>query len=122
MLALDVSDSMQFSRCVGASAVGSHMASAAMAMMTARTERHCKFVAFSHEIVLLGISSRMKLNEILNIINEVSFSKFKTLQFFKFYLCVGTPPLLLLALWDLFLVLKLFWRSILKCNVFVRSA
>ncbi|XP_046844517.1 uncharacterized protein LOC124438427 isoform X2 [Xenia sp. Carnegie-2017] len=71
MLAMDVSGSMQSSRCVGSSPVRSHMASAAMAMMTARTEQHCKVVAFSHEIVLIGISSSMKLNEILNVINEI---------------------------------------------------
>ncbi|XP_046844105.1 uncharacterized protein LOC124438154 [Xenia sp. Carnegie-2017] len=75
MLALDVSGSMQFSRCFGASPVRSHMASAAMALMTARTEQYCKFVAFSQEIVLIGMSSSMKLNEILNIFNEIPKGK-----------------------------------------------
>ena len=75
MLAMDVSGSMQFSGCIGASTMKPHVASAAMAMMTARTEEHHKFVAFSHEIVPMEISSNMNLNEVLKICNEVSCSK-----------------------------------------------
>ncbi|XP_046844072.1 60 kDa SS-A/Ro ribonucleoprotein-like [Xenia sp. Carnegie-2017] len=71
MLAMDVSGSMQFSGCIGASSIKPHVASAAMAMMTARTEEHHKFVAFSHEIVPMEISSNMNLNEVLNVANNI---------------------------------------------------
>ncbi|XP_046844076.1 60 kDa SS-A/Ro ribonucleoprotein-like isoform X2 [Xenia sp. Carnegie-2017] len=71
MLAMDVSCSMQASGCIGASTMKPHVASAAMAMMTARTEEHHEFVAFSHEIVPMEISSNMNLNEVLKICNEI---------------------------------------------------
>ncbi|XP_046843919.1 60 kDa SS-A/Ro ribonucleoprotein-like [Xenia sp. Carnegie-2017] len=71
MLAMDVSGSMQFSRCIGASTIKPHVASAAMAMMTARTEERHEFVAFSHEIVPMEISSNMNLDEVLNVANNI---------------------------------------------------
>ncbi|XP_046843921.1 60 kDa SS-A/Ro ribonucleoprotein-like [Xenia sp. Carnegie-2017] len=75
MLAMDVSGSMQSSGCIGASTIKPHVASAAMAMMTARTEKHHEFVAFSHEIVPMKISSNMNLDEVLNICNEIPEGK-----------------------------------------------
>ncbi|XP_046844079.1 60 kDa SS-A/Ro ribonucleoprotein-like [Xenia sp. Carnegie-2017] len=71
MLAMDVSGSMQSNECIGASAIKPHMASVAMAMMTAQTEKYCKFVAFSHDIVPMKISSHMNLDEVLKICNEI---------------------------------------------------
>ncbi|XP_046844078.1 60 kDa SS-A/Ro ribonucleoprotein-like [Xenia sp. Carnegie-2017] len=71
MLAMDVSGSMQASGCIGASTIKPHVASAAMAMVTARTEEHHEFVAFSHEIVPMKISSNMNLDEVLKICNEI---------------------------------------------------
>ncbi|XP_046844075.1 60 kDa SS-A/Ro ribonucleoprotein-like isoform X1 [Xenia sp. Carnegie-2017] len=71
LLAMDVSGSMQSNECIGASAIKPHMASVAMAMMTAQTEKYCKFVAFSHEIVPMTISSHMNLDDILKICNEI---------------------------------------------------
>ena len=76
MLALNVSGSMQSSGCIGASSIKPHMASAAMAMMTARTEKHHKFVAFSHKKVPIEISCNMNLDEVLKIYDEVSCSMF----------------------------------------------
>ncbi|XP_046844070.1 60 kDa SS-A/Ro ribonucleoprotein-like [Xenia sp. Carnegie-2017] len=71
MLALNVSGSMQSSGYIGASSIKPHMASAAMAMMTARTEEHHKFVAFSHEIVPIEIASDMNLDGVLQIYDEI---------------------------------------------------
>ena len=57
--------------CNGASNVTPSVASAAMAMVTARTENSHKFVGFSHEIVPLDIDSEMSLDRVLTVISRV---------------------------------------------------
>lgn len=71
MLAMDVSGSMQSSGCVGSPSILPSIASAAMAMVTARTEKHHEFVAFSNSIVSLNINSSMTLEEVLTVVNSV---------------------------------------------------
>ncbi len=72
MLAMDVSGSMQCGGCVGSPSIQPHVASAAMAMVTARTEKDHEFVAFSHTIVPMGIDSEMRLQEVLKVVSRVS--------------------------------------------------
>ena len=72
MLAMDVSGSMQSGGCVGSPSIQPHVASAAMAMVTARTEDDHKFVAFSHTIVPMNINSNMRLEEVLKAASSVS--------------------------------------------------
>ena len=72
MLAMDVSGSMQCGGCVGSPSIQPHVASAAMAMVTARTEHDHKFVAFSHTIVPMYINSNMRLEEVLKAASSVS--------------------------------------------------
>ncbi|XP_028395010.1 60 kDa SS-A/Ro ribonucleoprotein-like [Dendronephthya gigantea] len=71
MLAMDVSGSMQSGGCVGSPSIQPHIASAAMAMVTARTEENHKFVAFSEKIVPMNINSSMKLEEVLKVVNSI---------------------------------------------------
>ena len=79
MLAMDVSGSMQDGGCVGSPGIRPHVASAAMAMVTARTEEHHTFVAFSNTIVPMGINSQMRLEEVLKVANRVSAGCFEGL-------------------------------------------
>lgn len=71
MLALDVSGSMATSLIGGI--LSAREASAAMAMVTARTEKHHHFVGFSDSIVDLPISSRMNLESVKNVISGLPF-------------------------------------------------
>ena len=71
MLALDVSGSMSYSGCAGTPCLTPCVAAAAMSMVTARTERKHQFVAFSHKIVPLMISSDMTLYEVLELMELV---------------------------------------------------
>ena len=71
LLAIDVSGSMTTGGCNGASSISPSVASAAMAMVTARTENSHKFVGFSHEIVPLNIDSEMSLERVITVIHRV---------------------------------------------------
>lgn len=71
---MDVSGSMQCGGCVGSPSIQPHVASAAMAMVTARTETDHKFVAFSRTIVPMDISRVMRLKEVLKVGSSVSES------------------------------------------------
>ncbi|XP_046843847.1 60 kDa SS-A/Ro ribonucleoprotein-like isoform X2 [Xenia sp. Carnegie-2017] len=71
MLALDVSGSMSYSGCAGTPCLTPRVAAAAMSMVTARTESKHLFVAFSHEIVPLMISSDMTFNEVLELMELI---------------------------------------------------
>ena len=71
MLAMDVSGSMQSGGCVGSPGIRPHVASAAMAMVTARTEQHHTFVAFSNTIVPLEINKDMTLEQVINATSSV---------------------------------------------------
>ena len=72
LLALDVSSSMTWGGCNGSPTITPAMASAAMAMLTARTEKLHHFVAFSDKIVPLGIESEMRLEEVLELLRQVN--------------------------------------------------
>ena len=72
MLAMDVSGSMQSGGCVGSPGIQPHVASAAMAMVTARTEEDHEFVAFSHTMVPMNITSTMRLEQVLRAASSVS--------------------------------------------------
>lgn len=73
MLALDISGSM------GAAALGSvpgltaRDASAALAMVTARTEQHWCVMGFSHNFIQLNISARQRLDDVIRTISELPF-------------------------------------------------
>ena len=71
LLAIDVSGSMSWGGCCGASTITPRVASAAMAMVTARTEPQFHFIGFSHELVPLNIDPTMKLDAVLEIIESV---------------------------------------------------
>ena len=72
LLALDVSGSMTWGGCNGSPNITPAMASAAMAMVIARTEQLHHFVAFSHEIVSVGIKSELRLEEVLELLRQVN--------------------------------------------------
>ncbi len=72
LLALDVSGSMTCGEIAGMPGITPRIASAAMAMVTARTERAYHLLGFSHELVPLGISPRSKLEDTIRAIDRVS--------------------------------------------------
>lgn len=70
LLAIDVSGSMSWGNCIGTS-ITPRVASAAMAMLTARTEPQYHFVGFSHHLVPLNINSTQRLDTVIRTIEQV---------------------------------------------------
>lgn len=71
LLALDVSGSMT-ARLSG-SALSCKEASAAMAMITLRTEPLCEVVSFQDELTQLNLNKNMKLDKVLEVITDLPF-------------------------------------------------
>ncbi|XP_074626003.1 RNA-binding protein RO60-like isoform X2 [Acropora palmata] len=72
LLAIDVSGSMSSSNCIGTS-LTPRVASAAMAMLTARTEPQYHFVGFSNTLVPLNINSTQRLDTVIRTIDQCYF-------------------------------------------------
>ncbi len=70
LLAVDVSASMDCN-VLGSEAVTAHTASAAMAMVTARTEADYHIVGFSNRLVPLDIHAGMSLESVCDVIDKV---------------------------------------------------
>lgn len=73
MLALDVSGSMSSDEVAGVSGLTPRMASAAMAMVTARTEKEHVIMAFSSGFVRLNITPKMRLDNICEATARLPF-------------------------------------------------
>ena len=74
MLALDVSGSMTCGNIAGMP-ITPREASAAMAMVTARTEPHWMVTAFSHALTSVNISPRQRLDNVIHTIHNMSMGK-----------------------------------------------
>ena len=72
LLAIDVSGSMTGCKVLGANTIDARTASAAMAMVTARTESKYHMVGFSDKLVPLSINSSMDLSTVISTIGAVS--------------------------------------------------
>jgi 60 kDa SS-A/Ro ribonucleoprotein len=73
LLALDVSGSMYGGTVGGVVGLTPRIASAAMALVTAATERDHHFVAFSEGITTLSISPRQRLDDVVTAISNLPF-------------------------------------------------
>jgi len=71
LLAIDVSGSMSWGNCHGTT-ITPRVASAAMAMLTARTEPQYHFVGFSHHLVPLNVNSTQRLDTVVRTIEQVT--------------------------------------------------
>lgn len=71
MLSLDVSGSMTWSDVAGMPGITPRIASATMAMVTARTETRHLITAFSHSMQRVDINPRMDLNSVINALEKV---------------------------------------------------
>jgi len=74
LLALDVSGSMGGAYIAG-TWLTAREGSAAMAMVTARTEPAYHFVGFSHELIELNITAKMRLDTVVNGISNIPFGR-----------------------------------------------
>ena len=72
LLALDVSGSMGGSMIAG-SCLSAREASAAMALVTAATERECHIMAFADRFMPLNISPRMRLDGMIKVVSSLPF-------------------------------------------------
>ena len=72
LLALDVSGSMGGSMIAG-SCLSAREASAAMALVTAATERECHIMAFADRFMPLNISPRMRLDGVIKAVSSLPF-------------------------------------------------
>ncbi|KAK2178552.1 hypothetical protein NP493_539g02020 [Ridgeia piscesae] len=75
LLAVDVSGSMYFGPVNGCKSITPGMAAAALSLVTARTERQCEIVGFSHELVPLAIGDHMKLPEVENEMRKMRMGR-----------------------------------------------
>jgi 60 kDa SS-A/Ro ribonucleoprotein len=73
MLALDVSGSMAMGMIAGVPGLTPRDGSAAMALVTARTEPEYSFISFQNQIVPLDISARMRLDDVVQRISGLPF-------------------------------------------------
>lgn len=73
VLALDVSGSMGMGQVAGVPGLTPRVASAAMALVTAVTERRVTIVGFSHELIPLTITPRQRLDDVVKAISNIPF-------------------------------------------------
>ena len=73
MLALDVSGSMSGGMVAGVAGLTPRDASAAMAMVTARTEPNYMFTAFSTQMIPLDITAKMRLDKVVKTVSGLPF-------------------------------------------------
>lgn len=73
MLCLDVSGSMASGAIAGCPGLTPRVASAAMAMVTARVEQSWHVLGFSHELVKLDISPKQRLDDVVRKISNLNF-------------------------------------------------
>ena len=85
LLAIDVSGSMSSLNCIGTS-LTPRVASAAMAMLIARTEPQYHFVGFSNTLVPLNINSTQRLDTVIRTIEQVN-SALKQIISYEYYDC-----------------------------------
>lgn len=72
VLALDVSGSMKLYNIAGMP-ITPREASAAMAMVTARTEKQCWILAFSRQLIEINISPRQRIDDVVKSISNIPF-------------------------------------------------
>ncbi len=73
VLALDVSGSMAWGTVAGVPGLSPRIASAAMALVTAVTEKEVTIVGFSHEMVRLNVSARQRLDDAVKAVSDLPF-------------------------------------------------
>ncbi len=73
MLALDVSGSMMGGQVAGVPGLTPREASAALALVTAKTEPNYMITAFSTQMIRLDISAKMRLNDALTAVSGLPF-------------------------------------------------
>lgn len=73
MLALDVSGSMAGGMIAGVPGLSPRDASAAMALVTAKTEPNYTIISFQNQIVPLNISARMRLDDAIKVTSGLPF-------------------------------------------------
>lgn len=71
LLALDVSGSMMCGTLSGMPGITPRVGSAAMSMVTARTEKESHFVGFSHRLVPIDISAKQSLEQVIDTIGRI---------------------------------------------------
>jgi 60 kDa SS-A/Ro ribonucleoprotein len=71
LLAIDVSGSMGWSEIAGMTGVTPRVGAAAMAMAALRTERRSQVLAFSHRLVPVDLSARMRLDRVMDTMARV---------------------------------------------------
>ncbi|HVK83696.1 MAG TPA: TROVE domain-containing protein, partial [Kofleriaceae bacterium] len=72
LLALDISGSMSLGSVAGVPGLTPRIASAAMALVTAATERDHAFVAFTTQLSTLSISPRQRLDDVVKTVERLT--------------------------------------------------
>jgi 60 kDa SS-A/Ro ribonucleoprotein len=75
LLCLDISGSMGGGEVAGLPDLTPRMATAAMAMVTARVEKHWGVVGFGHTLLQLAISPKQRLDDVMKVISDLPFGR-----------------------------------------------
>ncbi len=75
LLALDVSGSMECGNVSGVPGLTPRVASAALALVTASVEPNCHIMGFSHELVDIDISPKMRLDDVIKKIGRIPMGR-----------------------------------------------
>lgn len=73
LYALDVSSSMNDGTCGGVPGLSPRIATAALAMVAAKTEPNRAFVAFTHQLVPIDIGKHRRLDDVVQAMRELPF-------------------------------------------------
>lgn len=71
LLALDISGSMTWGEIAGVPGLTPRVASAAMALVTARVEPQYEIVAFSHQMTPVSLSHKMRLDDVVRTTEQI---------------------------------------------------
>jgi 60 kDa SS-A/Ro ribonucleoprotein len=91
MLALDVSSSMDYGQVSGVPGLSPRVASAAMALVTARTEANYTMMAFQTQFVPLSLSPRSRLDDAIRTVSNLNFGGTDCAQPMLYASRVGMP-------------------------------
>lgn len=75
LLGIDISGSMTWGDIAGLPGINPNVAAAAMAMVTARTEKHRGIMGFSSNFVDLGISPKQRLDQVIEKTQRLFFGR-----------------------------------------------
>ena len=73
---------------LGASSISAACASAAMSMLTMKTEQNYHVLGFSSKLVPIGINPQMRLDDVMRKISSVCNDVWNVIQMLQYHVCI----------------------------------